>query len=100
MIASLVELSAVDDEFDIERFIDYLRKRGAFTPKQLATLIWRLGEHDIEYTRSYFKMTIRRRRERRQFREMEDWQLDKIWPCLSPSQRRWCHEHRMGADSQ
>ena len=44
MITALVALSQADPEFRILSFIDYLQDRGAFTPKQLVTLLWRFEE--------------------------------------------------------
>ena len=89
VINALVALSMEDDEFDIESFIKYYRGRQAFTPNQLKVVIWRLTEHDVDFRPSDFKMIMRRDRERGQFRRMQDWQVKKIWPCLSSSQRNW-----------
>lgn len=87
VIKSLVELSAHDDEFDIDNFVTYWKGRGAFTPNQLALLFWRFGKYGIECERSYFKVSIRRRREKMQLLQMLAWKLDTILPALSASQR-------------
>ncbi len=84
----LVALAGQDDEFDIESFITYVRDRGAFTPKQLSLLIWRLDKYNIEYNKADFKLTARRDREKRQLLQMEDWRVKKLWPCMSSSQRQ------------
>jgi hypothetical protein len=63
-INSLVELSAVDDEFAIDSFIDYMQDQGGFTPNQMKTLIWRFADHGIEFDPRCFKVKIRRDRAR------------------------------------
>ncbi len=87
MLNSLVQLSWKDEEFDIEDFIKYFKERGAFTPNQLSTVIWRLEKHQTDFEKGNFKCTIKRIREREQLLNMEDWKIKKIWECLSPSQK-------------
>jgi len=64
-------------------------QRGAFTPKQLGVLLWRLDKHGIPYKKSYLKMVIRRDREKAQLLSMADWKIRKLWPCMSESQRKF-----------
>lgn len=89
VIQSLVQLAAKEKEFDIESFIADLQDRGAFTPKQLSLLVWRLREHGIPHNKAHFKMTIRRAREKDQLLGMADWQVRQLWPCMSAGQRRF-----------
>jgi hypothetical protein len=71
---------------DIGSFVDYLQERGA-TPRQRATLQWRSAKHRIRHDLRDFKLTIRRDREKRQLRALADWQVERILPALSTSQR-------------
>ncbi len=84
---SLVALAYADREFDIGSFIVYLQERGAFTPKQLSLLLWRLAKALIPHNRKDFKLTIRRDREKAQLRRLTDWERRRLEPCLSESQR-------------
>lgn len=93
LINTLVTLSSVEEQFDIQSFISYVMERDAFTPDQLALLFWRLDEHHIEYTPTDFKLIIRRDREKNQLRRMPLWKIRKLWPALSVSQRRWVQEN-------
>lgn len=86
VVSALVSLAHIDTQFDILTFVDYLHRRGAFTPKQLALLFWRLDKHCIACVQSDFKITIRRNREKEQLRALKDWQLERLLPCLSESQ--------------
>ncbi|WP_149496853.1 hypothetical protein [Roseiconus lacunae] len=87
VVNALVALSIADEEFEIESFIKYYRERGAFTPNQLKTMIWRLKQHCIDFRPSDFKMILKRQREQDQLRRMEGWQVAQLWPCMSASQR-------------
>lgn len=89
VINTLVELSNKDDRFDINNFIDYYKEREAFTPKQLSLLIDRLDKYQIEYNKNYFKLTIRRKREKEQLLEMDSFKILKLWPSLSSSQKKF-----------
>lgn len=87
VMTALVALAHVDSDFEIESFVDYLQTRGAFTPKQLNIILWRLGKHRIDHAPRDFQLTIKRNREKEQLLELPDWQLQKLAPCLSASQR-------------
>ncbi len=64
VIIALVALSQADSEFSILSFINYHQDRGAFTPKQLATLLWRFEKFQVPIDVHDFKLTIRRGREK------------------------------------
>mgnify|MGYP000047021215 CR=1 FL=1 len=87
LINSLVKLASVDADFDIENFIKYFKEYGAFTPKQLATLIWRLEKYKIEFKKSHFKMSLKRNKDKQQLFDMEDWKIKTLWDCFSNSQK-------------
>ena len=89
VVKALVALAHADKEFEILSFVDYLQSRGAFTPKQFSILFWRLDKHRIRYDARDFKLTIRRDREKAQLVELADWQLQRLTPCLSESQRSY-----------
>lgn len=91
VIRNLVELSQKDNDFDdIDSSIEYLQERGAFSPKHLLFLLWRLEKNNIKINKKDYKMTIKRNREKDQLLyEMKDWQIKKIWAVMSPSQKEW-----------
>ncbi|GGB63406.1 hypothetical protein GCM10011505_49980 [Tistrella bauzanensis] len=92
LITALVALSQADPEFRILSFIDYLQDRGAFTPKQLVTLLWRFEKVRVPVDVRDFTLTIRRDREKVQLLEMADWQIGRLMPAMSPSQRQFLAE--------
>jgi hypothetical protein len=87
LLNSLVELSRKEEEFDIVSFEEDYKKRGAFTPKQLATLIWRFEKYKVPFNKAYFGIYIRRQKDKEALLGLKDFQLRKMLPCLSPSQR-------------
>lgn len=90
VVNNLVALVSADEKFaNFDSFLDYLQKRGAFTPKQMALLLWRMNANGIKYRPSDFKIILRRDREKDQILAMDDWQRDLLWPCLSSSQKKW-----------
>ncbi|TXL61101.1 hypothetical protein FHP05_13530 [Cerasibacillus terrae] len=95
VLNTLVTLATKDQEFNIESFIEYFKERRAFTPNQLALLIWRLEKERIDFKRSHFKITIRRNREKYQLLKLEEWKLRRIWDCLSNSQKQFVYKNRV-----
>ncbi len=94
VVETLLALGRQSHEFEIDTFIGYYCEQKAFTPKQLSTLLWQFKKYRINYDPSDFKVKVRRHREQRQLLEMERWQLERMWPCLSRSQHKWARERR------
>ena len=92
VLNSLVALAVADDEFELDNFIAYYERRGAFTPAQMALLQWRFARHQVEHKPADFKVSLRRHREQEQLRRMPDWKVRRLWPYLSAEQRRWHEE--------
>ena len=86
VVSALVALAHKDKDFDIRSFVDYLQTRGAFTPKQLSIVLWRLSKFRIAHNPKDFKLTIKRNREKAQLRNLKDWELARVKPCLTTSQ--------------
>lgn len=95
LLNSLVLLKGKDTEFDIESFEKYFKERGAFTPAQLSTLIWRLEKYNVQYQRDCFKMVIKRTREKEQLLNLKDWQIKKMWECLTPAQKEFVRKNNV-----
>ncbi len=94
VLNTLVVLAGIDHNFNILNFIEYFKERKAFTPNQLALLIWRLERANIDFKKSHFKLTIKRNREKEQLLQFEDWKLNRIWSCLSNSQKQFVIQNK------
>jgi len=90
----LIKLARVENTFDINSFIDYVHDRGAFTPSQLITVLWRFDKNNISIQKSNFKMVIKRNREKEQLLTMKDWQIKKLWEVMTPSQKEWYKDNK------
>ncbi|MFD3274318.1 hypothetical protein ACE3MS_29925 [Paenibacillus dendritiformis] len=89
VIHSLINLSRVDNDFNIEGFIKHYKENEAFTPNQLFTLMWRLEKFNIKHNKAHFKVTIKKKKDKEQLLGLLDWKLKKIWGCLSNSQKEF-----------
>jgi hypothetical protein len=72
-INALLRLAAVEHDFKISSFIDYVQDRGAFTPSQLSLLLQKFLQHGVEHDPRDFKVIIIRKREQTQLLEMPEW---------------------------
>lgn len=84
---SLIELGRLDTDFNIASFEKDYKERGAFTPKQLFLIIWRLEKFRIPHNKTYFRATIKRPVYKHDLLNMDIGHIQKIWPCLSASQK-------------
>ena len=91
VLNTLVKLASVDNEFIIENFIEYFKERKAFTPKQLSLLIWRLKKADIDFNKSHFKLTIKKKGAGKLI-TVRGLETKSIWECLSSSQKKFVME--------
>ncbi|ESZ02415.1 MULTISPECIES: hypothetical protein [unclassified Mesorhizobium] len=101
LVSALVALANVEPNFDVHSFIDYLQTRGAFTPKQLATVLWRLRKKGVVHSPQDFKLTIRRGREKAQLLSLKDWEMALVKPCLTTEQSAYLEKvahRRSGLD--
>jgi hypothetical protein len=92
VLNSLISLASKSNgkiPIDFQDFVKYYKERGAFTPKQLALVLWQFKELSIPYTLSYFKTVITRDREKQQLLNMPAWQIQKMLPALSTSQKNF-----------
>ena len=88
LLATLRELWMVDAAYreTIQEMAGYVETRGAFTPKQMSLLAWRLKANKVKHAPRDFTVIMRRDREKDQVRQMDDWRFGQLAPYLSASQ--------------
>lgn len=91
----LVKLNRTDKEFDMKKTVNYFKKRDAFSPKHLSLIFWRLDKNKISYNKSNFKVSIKKKEEKNQLLAMEKWKVDKIYDCLSSSQKEFLKNRKI-----
>lgn len=90
----LLKKNDLDGNFDMDKMIKYYQSRGAFTPKQMSSILWRSEKCKIQLNPTSFKVIITRKREQEQLLYMEEWKVKKILPVLSASQKKWVESKR------
>lgn len=85
---------ALSEGESIDGFVNYFKKRRAFTPKQLLMLFRKFRAHKIQYKPSNFKIVIKRHREQEQILLMTDPDIVLIWGALSRTQKDWSKNKR------
>jgi hypothetical protein len=93
LLNSLIALSRKEEQFDISSFEEGYKVRGAFTPKQLATLIWRFEKYKVPFNKLYFNIYIRRQKDKDALLALADFQIQKMFPCLSDSQKTFLRKN-------
>ncbi|MFA6137419.1 MAG: hypothetical protein WC667_04960 [Sulfurimonas sp.] len=94
VLTVLRKLVAEEDDLKemFKNFISYYMDNGYFTPKQLATLQWKLSTHKVDHNKSHFALSIKKNIYKDQLREMERWKINKLMPYMSNSQKEWCNK--------
>ncbi|HEX8443506.1 MAG TPA: hypothetical protein VF631_07650 [Allosphingosinicella sp.] len=87
VMTALLKLGQATPDFDAGSFLGYVDDRGAFTPKQLAMIFWRLQGSAVPYRPSDFRLTIRRDREKAQLRSMPEAAYRRVEPAMTKAQR-------------
>jgi hypothetical protein len=94
VLSSLAMLANKEPDRDIASFEQDYKEEGAFTPKQLSLVLWRLKENEVPYNKSYFKLTLKRKKHQQDLLDMQDWQIRKLKGSLSSTQQRWLKKHK------
>ena len=68
--------------------LDYFQKNKNLTPKYAFVIFWRLKSHNIDHSPSFFKISLRRDKHKRDLREMASSRVYLIWPALTSNQRK------------
>jgi len=68
--------------------LDYYRKNKYLTPKFAYVIFWRLNANKIDHSPSFFKISLKRDKYKRDLREMDAGRVHIIWPALTSTQRK------------
>lgn len=91
----LEQLLQRKDQKFVTSLKDYYDEYGAFTPNQLKMLISILSSLKIDHNPKFFKMKIRRQREKNQLFDLDETIVkDTLWRYLSEDQKNWYISNR------
>jgi hypothetical protein len=85
---ALQKLADLEKNEILTNALSYYIKNKYLTPKFAFVVLWRLQEHKIDHSPSFFKVNLKRNKYKENLREMLSSRVHVIWPALSSSQRR------------
>ena len=87
-INSLEKLAISEDNKILKNALEYYSKNKYLTPKYASVVFWKLKENNIDYTASFFKITLKKNIFKEHLEEMETFKVHNFWKALSPSQKK------------
>jgi hypothetical protein len=85
---ALRRLVQEEDNDILSNALDFYQKNKYLTPKLAFVIFWRLKSHRIDHSPSFFKISMKRDKYKRDLREMDVSRVHIIWPALTSSQRK------------
>jgi hypothetical protein len=86
-IKALEKLAAAENNKILNSALDYYQRNKFLTPRYAFVVLWRLQEHGIEHSPTFFKIHLNKQRYKSDLQKMEASRVHLIWPALSSSQR-------------
>lgn len=86
-IKALRRLASEEQNEILTNALAYYENNGVLTPKFAFVVLWRLGQHKIDHSPSFFKVCLRRDKHKRDLEDMPTDRVWTLWPALSSSQR-------------
>ena len=87
-IKALDRLAEAEDNDILSNALTYYKNNKYLTPKQAFVVFWRLKVHEIDYSPSFFKVSLKKDKYREDLRLMQKNRVQLIWPALTYGQRK------------
>jgi len=87
-INALERLAESEENEILSNALEYYKKNKFLTPKFAFVVLWRLQENEIDHNPSFFKINLKKDKDKNDLRAMERSRVHVIWPALSTSQRK------------
>lgn len=87
-VKALKRLAASEANEILKNALAYYERNGVLTPKYAFVVLWRLDEHKIDHSPSFFKVCLKRDTHKRDLKGMQTARVWTLWPALSSSQRK------------
>lgn len=91
-VNALRKLAASERNEILTNALAYYTENKYLTPKFAFVVLWRLQQHRIDHSPSFFKVNLKRNKYKDDLREMQLSRVHLIWPALSSSQRKMALE--------
>ena len=87
-IKALVEIASFENNNILKSALAYYQKHQYLTPKFAFVVFWRLKKTSIDFTESFFKITLKTESNKRDLKEMPHERVLMFWNALSPAQKK------------
>lgn len=91
-IRALEKLSRSEANPILSNALEYYRRNKKLTPKFAFVVFWKLRDHGIDHSPSFFKIDLKKHRYQDDLRDMSTQRVHMFWKALSPSQRQMAIE--------
>jgi hypothetical protein len=91
-LRALDKLARTESNDILSSAIAYYRKHKLLSSKRAWVVFWRLAKHKIDHSPSFFKVSLRTLKHKKDLRDMPTDRVHDIWPALSTSQRKMAQE--------
>ena len=87
-INTLMKLAEAEGNDILSNALDFYLKNKYLTPKFAFVVFWRLSSNKIDHSPSFFKVSLKKDKYKRDLYEMPKDRVHLIWPALTSSQRK------------
>lgn len=86
-IRALDRLASSESNEILANALVFYKTNKYLTPKFAFVVFWRLREHRIDHSPTFFKISLKKDKYKRDLREMSEGRVHIIWPALTSPQR-------------
>ncbi|MDK1286271.1 hypothetical protein [Pseudoalteromonas umbrosa] len=86
-IKALVELAATESNNILKNALEFYKRNQFLTPKYAFVVLWRLKINNIDHSPSFFKVSLKKDKYKKDLADMPLDRVHVIWSALSSSQR-------------
>lgn len=87
-LRALRELAEKENSNILTNALDFYTKNKYLSPKFAFVVFWRLSANKIDHSPSFFKVSLKKDKYKRDLAQMETERVHMFWPALSSSQRK------------
>lgn len=87
-IRALEKLARTEKNPILESALEYYRRNKKLTPKFAFVVFWKLRDHSIDHSPSFFKIDLKKGRYQSDLEEMQTKRVHFFWKALSASQKK------------
>jgi len=87
-IRALDRLASSEENPILSNALAFYRTNKYLTPKFAFVVLWRLRKHHIDHSPSFFKISLKKNKYKKDLREMPTSRVQILWPALTSAQRQ------------